>query len=171
MKNVTFKILVLILMLIVIAFFGVFNISTAKDSMIGYVKAINEYKSINSRMETIVDDVSKSRKELQDLRGPSAVDLEDADAIYKAVTSINGVSSHSAILLRIRDGNISKLEDYSPSKTDITQRADGIQITVKVKDVSAFLKELDKLQLPRLGLNVVHPDNVIITFNTKGGQV
>ena len=171
MKNVICRVIAITVMLLLIIFVGYFNLGTAKASFSKYFAAISEYNDINSRMDTITDDVSKVRSELDGLRGKNAVDLEDADAIYKAVTSIDGVTEKSAILLRIRDGNISKLEEYAENQPDVTGRADGIQITVKVKDVKMYMQELDRLKLPRLGLNVVHPDNIIITYNTKGGQV
>lgn len=172
MKNVIFNLIIVVCILVGSIFIAPMKASTAMTNLKDYTKSIQEIKQVSKDIDGMKDKVSASRKQLQELRGNSAVDLEDADAIYKAVTSIDGVIEKSALLLRIDDGTTSVRAEYDENNKEVTSRADGIQITVKVKDVFLYIHNFEALKLPVESLNVVYPENkVIMTLNTKGGQI
>lgn len=172
MKNLIFNISIVICILVGSVFIAPMKASTSMANLKDYAQSIRKIKNVNEEIDGMKDKISTSRKELQELRGSSAVDLEDADAIYKAVTSINGVLEKSALLLRIDDGTTSVRAEYDENNKEVTSRADGIQITVKVKDIFLYIRDFEKLKLPVESLNVVYPENkVIMTLNTKGGQI
>lgn len=172
MKNVIFNSITVISLILVMAILGPFKLSTAFSEYKDYTSTMKKINSVNDDMDKAKDKISASRKKLQEIRGASAVDLEDANALYEAVTSLDGVEEKSALLLRIADGTTSVRADYDENNKDIAKRADGIQITVKVKDISLYMRKFNSLKIPVESLNIVYPENrIIVILNTKGGQL
>lgn len=172
MKNVIFNGALVVAIVAAIIFVGPIKSSTAIDIYKDYFSSMKQINKVNDEIDGMKDQVSEARKKLQEVRGSSAVNLENADDIYKAVTSIEGVEEKSALLLRITDGTASVRAEYNENDKDTTARADGIQITVKVKDIFLYMPKFQELKLPVESLNVVYPENkIIMTLNTKGGQI
>lgn len=150
----------------------VFRIPSAIHNYTAYAKQVKHVKELKSEIENIKDETAKSRQELRNTRGDNAVDVEDVNALYNAVTKLPGVENKAAYLLRIKPDKIDVLSTYKPSDGEKNNKADGIQIIVVTKDVPKFLDALEKLKTPYITLDVVYIEGkVAITYNTKGGQI
>lgn len=172
MKNVILNSIIVVSLIVAMLFIGPVKMSTAIDAYKDYTSTIKKINTVNDNIDGAKDKVSASRKKLQEIRGTSAVNLEDANALYDAITSLDGVEEKSALLLRIADGTTSVRAEYDENNKELVSRADGIQITVKVKDIYLYMRKFNSLKIPVESLNIVYPENrIIIILNTKGGQI
>ncbi|GAA0101673.1 hypothetical protein UT300012_23880 [Paraclostridium bifermentans] len=158
-------------MLVVLSINGVFNFGSAKNKLSAYKSSLDKMEALNTEMDGLVSETSKSRKKLQEVRGADAVDLESVDALYKAVSTLPGVKEINGRLLRISGENTKEVAQYKEGDKR-NANADGIVMNIVVEDVNKFIKELEKLKTPYYSLNVVYPGSeIVIRYNTKGGQV
>lgn len=172
MKNVVARLIVIGVMVCTLIFVGGFKLTSAISNYKDYGALAHKAKEINTKIEKSKDETAKARQALRQTRGDGAVDIEDVNALYKAVTSLPGVEHKLAYLLRINGNNIEVLNEYDAKAGDKNNKADGIQIIVVTKDIPKFLEELEKLKTPYVSLNIVYAEGKIaITYNTKGGQV
>ena len=171
-KGLIVKLVIIGGMVFAILFVDVLKVKTAWSNFKDYVGSVKKVESFNDEMENLVNETSKAKKKLSEIRGADAVDLEDVNALYNAVTSIDGVENHAGKLLRISGQEIKILDDYSKDNLEKNNKADGVQILVQVKDIQGFLKKLGELKTPYTSLNVIYPENkIVVTYNTKGGQL
>ncbi|WP_394862067.1 hypothetical protein [Paraclostridium bifermentans] len=172
MKNIIARVIVIGIMLVCLFFVGVFKLPTAVGNYEDYFKLASQAKTLKTKMETTKDETAKARQALRQTRGDGAVDIEDVNALYTAVTKLPGVENKVAYLLRIKGEKVEVLGEYNASAGEKNNKADGIQIIVVTKNVPKFLEGLEKLKTPYERLNVVYYEGkVAITYNTKGGQV
>ncbi len=171
-RGLIFKVIVIGGMIFAVLFVDVLKVKSGLSNFKEYVSAVKKVESYNSEMENLVDETSKVKKKLSEIRGADAVDLEDVNALFNAVTSIEGVENSAAKLLRITGKELKILDDYSKDNPEKNNKADGVQIMIQVKDINAFIKKLGGLKTPYTSLNVIYPENkIVVTYNTKGGQL
>lgn len=171
-KGIVIKLVIIGGMLVAVLFVDALKVKSGWTNFREYVSSVKKVESFNGEMENLVNETSKAKKKLSEIRGAEAVDLEDVNALYNAVTSIEGVENHAGKLLRISGQEIKILEDYSKDNLDKNNKADGVQIIVQVKEIKDFLAKLGELKTPYTSLNVIYPENkVVVTYNTKGGQL
>lgn len=171
-KGITIKLAIIGGILVAVLFVDALNVKTGLANFKEYVSSVNKVESFNEEMENLVNETSKAKKKLSEIRGAEAVDLEDVNALYNAVTSIEGVENHGGKLLRISGQEVKILDDYSKDNLNKNNKADGVQIIVQVKEIKGFLAKLGELKTPYTSLNVIYPENkVVVTYNTKGGQL
>lgn len=171
-KNILIRIVAIGAMIGVMFFVDVLKINTATQSFKEYLGATKKVEQLNKENENLVNETSKTKKKLGEVRGADAVDLEDVNALYNAVTSIEGVESGSGKLLRISGEEVKILDDYSKEDLEKNNKADGVQIMIQVTDINVVLGKLGELKTPYTGLNVIYPEKkIVVTYNTRGGQL
>lgn len=171
-KGLIVKLVIIGGMIFAVLFVDVLKVKSGWANFRNYVSSVKKVESFNSEMENLVNETSKAKKKLSEIRGADAVDLEDVNALYNAVVKLEGVENHAGKLLRISGQEIKILDDYSKDNLEKNNKADGVQIIVQVKEIQPFLTKLGELKTPYTSLNVIYPENkIVVTYNTKGGQL
>lgn len=146
-----------------------FRPTTGLSNILRYNELRHGVEKSNSNLSTVDNSISALRKKINEYRG-TTVDAEDAKSVYTAVTSISGITAKEAKVITINQDTSAVSGDFNP-EADNT-KIDGIQLTLHVSDITAFMTALSALNLPYEAINVVYPENkIIVKFNTKGGLV
>lgn len=168
MNAYKYKIL-LILVIVGIMFIPIFRPTTALSNLLHYLELRKNIIETNEELSTVDNKISALRKKIAENRGAD-IDAESAKDVYTKVSSIDGIESIEAKIISINQDTSAVIGDYSPDAD--TSNIDGIQMTIYVKDISAFMTELNKLNLTYEAINVIYTENkIVVKFNTKGGLV
>ena len=160
---------IIIGILIGVLFIPAFRPTTAISNLGTYIGLRKQIINANNTLSTSNNTIASLRKSINGARD-NKIDAEDANAVYKAVTSIGGITSSEIKVISINQDTTAIVGDFDP-KADNT-KIDGIQVTIYSNDIKAYMTELSKLNLTYEVINAVYPENkLVIKFNTKGGLV
>lgn len=162
-------IILAVILVVLLLFVPDLKLHSAVKGIGNYLDAVDKLESYDVTMNELIDETSKIRKSINDTRTNKDVDIQDIVSIYNNITSIKGIDKNvDASLIRLTSSVPKEIGTYDPENTSNVSNADGIKIILTVDDISSFLAEFEKLQIPAMSLNVVYPEKkIIIVVNTQ----